>query len=219
MLIRTDLVDAVVLDLAAGEAAIDAARLAQDVPSTAFIAATALRAQDASLLGRAAEAGVVELLVDGVDEVAVHSLLAPLMFTNRFAAAFAEPPPTLALTHPLQRDAWRALIGTGGRRVGTERLATAAGMTREHLSRTFSAGDAPNLKRVIDLVRLLAAAELSKNPGYDVADVARVLSFSSPSHLASTAQRVVGTRPASLSRLRAIDLIDRFAQGRRRSRG
>ena len=91
-------------------------------------------------------------------------------------------------------------------------------MTREHLSRTFSAHGAPNLKRVIDLVRLLAAAELAKNPGYDVGDVARVLEFASSSHLSTTAQRVVGTRPASLARLRSVDLIDRFAHGRTRSR-
>ena len=49
------------------------------------------------------------------------------------------------------------------------------GVTREHLSRTFAADGAPNLKRIIDLVRLLAAAELAKNPGYDIRDVAQVL--------------------------------------------
>ena len=53
------------------------------------------------------------------------------------------------------------------------------------------------------------------NPGYDVRDVAHVLSFASSSHLSSTAQRIAGTRPASLSRLRTIDLIDRFRSGPR----
>jgi AraC-like DNA-binding protein len=91
-------------------------------------------------------------------------------------------------------------------------------VTREHLSRTFAADGRPNLKRVIDLVRLLAAAELAKNPGYDVRDVAKVLGFASPSHLSTTAQRIVGTKPASLSRLRTIDLIDRFTRGHGRSR-
>ena len=37
--------------------------------------------------------------------------------------------------------------------------------------------------------------------------------------LSSTAQRVVGTRPASLARLRAVDLVDRFTKGHGRSRG
>ena len=87
-----------------------------------------------------------------------------------------------------------------------------------NLSRNFAAGGAPNLKRIIDLVRLIAAAELAKNPGYDVRDVSKVLAFASSSHLAVTAQRVIGTKPASLSRLRAIDLIDRFTHGRTRSR-
>ena len=102
--------------------------------------------------------------------------------------------------------------------VAADALAAAIGVTREHLSRTFAAAGAPNLKRVIDLVRLIATAELAKNPGYDIGDVARILGFASSSHLSSTAQRVVGTRPASLSRLRAVDLVERFAQGRFRSR-
>jgi AraC-like DNA-binding protein len=91
-------------------------------------------------------------------------------------------------------------------------------VTREHLSRAFSAGGSANLKRIIDLVRLMAAAELAKNPGYDVSDVARVLEYASSSHLSTTSQRIAGTKPASLARLRAVDLIDRFVKGRTRSR-
>ena len=72
--------------------------------------------------------------------------------------------------------------------------------------------------RFQDLVRLLAAAELSKNPGYDIRDVAAVLDFASSSHLSSTAQRIVGTKPASLARLRSVDLIQRFVRGHGRSR-
>jgi AraC-like DNA-binding protein len=67
-------------------------------------------------------------------------------------------------------------------------------------------------------VRLLAAAELAKNPGYDIRDVASVLDFASSSHLSSTAQRIVGTKPASLARLRSVDLIQRFCKGHGRSR-
>ena len=55
-------------------------------------------------------------------------------------------------------------------------------------------------------------------PGYDVADVARVLEYASSSHLSTTSQRIAGTRPASLARLRAVDLIERFLKGRARSR-
>jgi AraC-like DNA-binding protein len=92
-------------------------------------------------------------------------------------------------------------------------------VTREHLSRSFAADGAPNLKRIIDLVRIIGAAELAKNPGYDLRDVANILSFASSSHLSSTAMRVVGTKPMSLTRLRTVDLIDRFVKGHGRSRG
>lgn len=118
----------------------------------------------------------------------------------------------------MQKDAWRYIVGHAGRPVRTAGLAKSIGVTREHLSRTFSSGAAPNLKRVIDLVRLISAAELAKNPGYDTRDVARILGFASASHLSTTAQRVVGTRPTSLARLRTVELIGRFSKGRTRSR-
>jgi AraC-like DNA-binding protein len=103
--------------------------------------------------------------------------------------------------------------------VRTSALAQFLDVTREHLSRSFSAGGSPNLKRIIDLVRIVAAAELAKNPGYDLKDVSRVLGFASSSHLSSTAMRVVGTKPASLARLRTVDLVERFIKGHGRSRG
>jgi transcriptional regulator GlxA family with amidase domain len=118
----------------------------------------------------------------------------------------------------LQRSAWEVVVAHSGRPVTTTALAKAVGLSREHLSRNFARPGAPNLKRVIDLVRLVAAAELAKNPGHDIRDIARILDFASSSHLAVTAQRIFGTRPASLARLRTTDLIDRFAQGRTRSR-
>ena len=94
----------------------------------------------------------------------------------------------------------------------TEQLARELGVSREHLSRSFAVGQAPTLKKVIDLVRVLAAAELSKNAAFDVRDVAEVLGFASSSHLSSTTQRLVGAKASSLSRLRAIDLLDRFSR-------
>ena len=137
----------------------------------------------------------------------------------RFADALRDAPEPLALSAPLQRATWSMIVSYAGRPVRTAELAAALSVTREHLSRSFAAGGAPNLKRIIDLVRVLAAAELAKNPGYDLRDVARVLCFASPSHLSTTAQRVVGTKPASLTRLRTVDLIERFAKGHGRSRG
>lgn len=217
--LRSQLVDAAVIDVttpaADTERAIAAAR---EFPSVPFIGLAPLRGSDGPALAACAAHDFADVVVDGIDDVVLRALLAPLFFSARFAIALHEPPDSLALGADIQRRAWRSIVTQGGRPVRTGELAAALGVTREHLSRSFAAEHAPNLKRVIDLVRLLAAAELCKNPGYDVRDVARVLDFASASHLSSTAQRVVGTRPASLARLRAADLIDRFTQGRGRSR-
>lgn len=217
--IRATLIDAALIDICgAGEETWRVAALAAEYPSVPFIAVLPLRVTDAPALARCVELEFADVLVDGVDEPVAEALLAPRLFTTRFEATLREPPAVLSLSTPVQRDVWRHIVAHAGRPVRTTTLAAAIGVTREHLSRTFAAGGAPNLKRVIDLVRLLAAAELAKNPGYDIRDVARVLGFASSSHLSSCAQRLVGTRPMSLARLRTSDLLERFAQGRGRSR-
>jgi len=160
-----------------------------------------------------------DIIADGMDDAVARDLVGAQTFSARFYAALADPPPGLRLEGAMQLRTWRAIVSRGGRPVRTSALAKAAGVSREHLSRNFSVPGSPNLKRVIDLVRMLGAAELAKNPGLDIRDVARILGFASSSHLAVTAQRVIGTRPASLSRLRTVDLIERFVQGRTRSRG
>lgn len=219
-ILRTTLADSVVVDLgASGDEINRAFALAREFPSFPFVGLAPLRGADGPALAGAAEHEFAEVFAEGVDDGVLRSLIAPMMFSARFAFALWEPPPALGLEAPLQRLAWRHLVSRGGRPLRTGELAAALGVTREHLSRSFASAGAPNLKRVIDLVRLLAAAELSKNPGYDVRDVARVLGFASASHLSSTSQRIVGTKPASLARLRAVDIIDRFSQGRGRSRG
>jgi AraC-like DNA-binding protein len=101
----------------------------------------------------------------------------------------------------------------------TEALARALRVSREHLSRQFGAGGAPNLKRVIDLCRVVTAAQLLANPGYAVADAARLLGFASPSHLGGTARRVAGVGARELQGLTPGDLLTRFVRlGRTRSR-
>jgi AraC-like DNA-binding protein len=195
------------------------AALAQEFPSTPFFAITPLRATDAPAVARCAALEFCDVLADGIDDPVAREIVAAQTFSARFSAALADPPPGLRLETPMQLRTWRAIIASSGRPVRTSALARAAGVTREHLSRNFSIPGSPNLKRVIDLVRMIGAAELAKNPGLDVKDVANILGFASSSHLAVTAQRVIGTRPASLSRLRTVDLIERFVQGRTRSRG
>ncbi|MEP6622608.1 MAG: helix-turn-helix domain-containing protein [bacterium] len=217
---RASLVDAAIVDLAgAQEETWRAAALAREFPSVPFFGLTALRPAEAPALAQCTALDFADVLVESVDDVMARDLVLRHAFSTRFASALAEPPAALALATPLQRAAWRGIVAWSGRPVRTTHLAEALNVTREHLSRTFAADGAPNLKRVIDLVRLIAAAELAKNPGYDVRDVATVLDFASSSHLSSTAQRVVGMKPASLARLRAVDLIERFSRGHGRSRG
>lgn len=217
---RTELVDAAIIDLAsASDDTWRAAGLALEFPSTPFFGLLALRAVEAPTLAQCVTLDFADVLVESVDDAVCRDLVLRSGFSSRFASALHEPPSALALDTPLQQAAWRGIVAWAGRPVRTQLLAGALGVTREHLSRTFAADESPNLKRVIDLVRLIAAAELAKNPGYDVRDVAAVLDFASSSHLSSTAQRVVGTKPTSLSRLRAVDLVDRFTRGHRRSRG
>ena len=217
---RQNLVDAAVVDLASGaEDLWKIAGLSLEYPSAPFFGILPLRSADGPALARAAALEFADVLVEGVDDAVVRELVQPRTFTARFAAALASPPPAVGLSDERQHAVWRLIVGQAGRPVRTGDIADAVGLSREHLSRVFSSAGSPNLKRVIDLVRLIAAAELAKNPGYDVRDVAAVLGFASSSHLSSTSQRIVGTRPASLARLRTVDLVERFSQGRGRSRG
>lgn len=219
---RDALVDAAVVAVATGPAAGEESRrvtrLASDFPSVPFFGLLSLRASDAGALSQCVTHDFADIIVEGVDDSVARDMVYRESFTARFARALHDPPSALCLCSPLQIMTWRYVIATAGRGVRTDSLAKLLRVTREHLSRTFAAEGGPNLKRVIDLVRLLAAAELAKNPGYDVRDVAAVLGFASPSHLSTTSQRIVGTKPASLSRLRTVDLIDRFSRGHGRSR-
>jgi AraC-like DNA-binding protein len=211
-LLVTTLVDTVIIDAGAGD---DAQRLigrAEEFSSVPFLLITTLLPVDAPLLARAAEAGVCDILIEGVDDGVARELVARRAFSTRFERALSVPPPALHLETPLQLAVWHSVVRRAGRPVRTDQLAKELGVSREHLSRSFAVGQAPTLKRVIDLVRVLAAAELSKNAGYDVRDVAEVLGFASSSHLSSTTQRLVGAKASSLSRLRAMDLLQRFAR-------
>jgi len=217
---HSNLVDAAIVDIgAAQDDTWRVAARAREYPSVPFFGMAALRTAEGPALGQCVTYEFADVLIDGVDDVAARDIVVRQTFSARFAKALERPPAPLALDTPLQHAAWRFVVAHAGLPVRTSALAQSLRMTREHLSRSFAAGGAPNLKRVIDLVRIVAAAELAKNPGYDLRDVAQVLAFASSSHLASTALRVVGTKPASLTRLRTVDLVDRFVRGHGRSRG
>jgi AraC-like DNA-binding protein len=217
--LRTTLVDAVVVDLAAEpEETFKVVALAGEHPTAAFFGVTPLRVGDGPAVADCAHREFAGILIEGADDAVARSLIMRAAFSSRFAQALAEPPASIALDTALQRQVWRMVVAQAGRPVRTSALAEELGVTREHLSRSFSANGSPNLKRVIDLVRVVAAAELAKNPGLDLRDVAAVLGFASPSHLSTTAMRIAGTKPASLARLRAVDLFERFSRGNGRSR-
>jgi AraC-like DNA-binding protein len=217
---RENLVDAAIVDVgSAHEETWRVAALAREFPSAPFFGLAALRASEGPALAQCATFEFADVLVDGVDDAAARDIVAHHSFSTRFAQALDAPPRELGLDTPLQRDAWRFIVSHAGRPVRTSALAHELKVTREHLSRSFSADGAPNLKRIIDLVRIIASAELAKNPGYDLRDVAKILGFASSSHLSSTALRVVGSKTASLARLRTVDLIERFRKGHGRSRG
>ncbi len=208
------LVDAVLVDAGAGEDAARVVARADDFQSVPFVLMTSLLPADAPLVAKAAEHGVTDVLIDGVDDAVAREIVLRRAFSTRFERALSDPPAILHLETPLQLAVWRSVVRRAGRPVRTDQLARELGVSREHLSRSFAVGEAPTLKRVIDLVRVLAAAELAKNAGYDVRDVAQVLGFASSSHLSSTTQRLVGARASSLTRLRAIDLLERFRNTR-----
>jgi len=221
---RRELVDAALVDVAAANGSDEAAALALEYPSVAFVALTSLRPSDAPAVARCAELEFADLLVEGVDDGVAREVLASRGYSGRFAAALDHPPEGLALGSALHLAAWRFILARGGRPIRTSTLAASLGLTREHLSRSFGTGGAPTLKRLIDLVRLLSASELTKNPGYDVADVARVLGFSSSAHLSLTAQRLIGRRASSLAAMRGVDIVEGFIKkqkdgGLRPSRG
>jgi AraC-like DNA-binding protein len=216
---RKELVDAALVDIASThDDTWTVAAFAREFPSAPFFAPASLRAGEGPAVSQCAEMEFADVIVEGVDDSCARDIVAKRGFSARFAEALHAPPSGLSLTTDVQLRAWEYIVAHAGRRVQTVGLARRLGVTREHLSRTFAAKGSPNLKRVIDLVRLLAAAELAKNPGYDIRDVAAVLDFASSSHLSSTAQRIVGTKPASLARLRSVDLIQRFCRGHGRSR-
>ena len=189
-------------------------RCAREYPSVPSSGSRALRAAEAPALAQCASYEFADVLVDGVDDgVRARHRAAALRFSTRFARALDDPPRALELDTPLQQAAWRFIVSHGRRPVRTQALADALGVTREHLSRSFAAAGAPNLKRIIDLVRLIAAAELAKNPGYDLRDVATILDFASV--VASVEHGAArGRHEADVAGAAArVDLVERFTKG------
>ncbi len=190
-ILRRELVDAVVVDVRAVEPRLLFA-LAQAYPGIPMFACSRFRPEDAPLIAACSDGGLRGVLVEGVDDGVAGELISARSATRRRRRALVDAPRLLRLTEPLQLRAWDEVLALVGEPTRTSDIATALDKTREHLSREFAAGGAPNLKRVIDLVHAAWAADLLTNPGYDVSTVARILGFSTASHLAGSVRRIAG---------------------------
>lgn len=215
-LLARAVVDAVVLDVKATPDA--SLGLATRFPRIPMYALSAFRPQDGALLARCYDAGFAGVLVDGVDTVIAAEWVAGGTAQAARRLALGDAPRLLRLTDRLQLRAWDEILRRVARPMTTADLARVLSVTREHLSREFAAGGAPNLKRMIDLGRAACAADLLGNPGYSVVAVAGILGYASASHLAAAARRVAGASPRQLRDLGPRGVLQRFVRGRTRSR-
>lgn len=179
-------------------------------PSIPIVVLGALKPEDAGLVLEWEAVGVAQVLIEGVDDAVAGELVLWNGISRRRLASRVELPRALRLTEPLQRRVWDQVVKSPGRPPRPAALARSLGISREHLSRQFGAGGAPNLKPVSDLLTVQVALELLGNPGYDIETVARLLDFSSPSHLRTTVRRVAGVGLAEARRLEWREVVRRF---------
>ena len=217
-LLSQRLVDAVVIDVKAPSVPTTALALPARFPRIPMYVLSAFRPDDGTLLSACHAAGFAGILVEGVDHAIAGEWIAARTAQVARRAALADAPKLLRLTDRLQVAAWDEVLRRVGVPTQTAHVAQALRVTREHLSREFAAGGAPNLKRVIDLARTACAADLLGNPGYSVRQVVRILGYASPSHLAGAARRVAGATPQELREAGARGVLQRFLRGRTRSR-
>ncbi|HTS88373.1 MAG TPA: AraC family transcriptional regulator [Gemmatimonadales bacterium] len=215
--LQTRLVDAVVFSPVRTPLQ-ELAALRDAFPHVPWIACAPFRPDDGPLLLSCQAARVGLILIEGVDNAVAGDLVLRHSAAAERRRQLAEAPRMLRLTERLQREVWHYLLERVDQSVRTEQLAARFGYSREHLSREFGAGGAPNLKRVIDLTRVACAATLLRNPGYDVSAVARILSFATPSHLSATARRIAGVPTRGLGALGPRGVLAHFARGKTRSR-
>lgn len=214
-LLAQRLVDAVVIDVRAAAQGFELPARFPRIPMYAF---SGFRADDGPLITLCTRAGFAGILVEGVDDAVAGEWVAARTAQAARRQALADAPRLLRLTDPLQLGAWEEVLRRVASPTTTAHVAQALRVTREHLSREFAAGGAPNLKRVIDLARVACAADLLGNPGYSVRGVVRILGYASAGHLAAASRRVTGARPLELRALGPRGVLGRFLGGRTRSR-
>lgn len=216
-LLEHRLVDAIVLSPNAAWLP-ELAVLQAELPGVPVVAYGPFRPDDGELLLACRSHAVASVAVEGVDDPVVGDVVARTSVTAARRRALADAPRVLRLTEPLQREAWNLLLGEVEKPVRTTVLARRLKVSREHLSRQFGAGGAPNLKRVIDLTRIACAAQMLQNPGYGIPTVVRLLHFASSSHLSSTARRIANVPTSGLGKLGPRGVLAAFVAGNTRSR-
>jgi AraC-like DNA-binding protein len=187
-------------------------------PGVPRFAYAPFRPDEAELLVACVRGAAAHPIVEGVEDAVLAELILPRTASAARLASLAAAPRLLRLLDPLQEAAWGEVMRRVGGPLRTTDIAAALEVSREHLSRQFGAGGAPNLKRVIDLARAVTAADLLANPGYTVRTVARILGFASASHLSGAARRVAGVTARGLSGLGPSGVLSAFLRGRMRSR-
>lgn len=215
-LLQTRLVDAVVLS-PQPDLLVNLSDLRSHLPYVPVVAYATFRPDDGELLLTCRRHAVASVVVEGVDDPIVGDLVLRSSITAERRRALVDAPRMLRLTEPLQQAAWNLLLGEVERPMRTTVLASRLRISREHLSRQFGAGGAPNLKRVIDLTRIACAAQLLGNPGYAVQTVVRVLHFSSSNHLARSARRIANVPTSGLAALGPRGVLAAFVRGNTRS--
>lgn len=216
-LLSERLLEAVVLGVRAMRT-LDFAAFRSRYPGIPVVAYGVLRSDDAALLRNWHRLEVAAVVIEGVDDPVVGDLIMRHSVTARRRAALADAGRLLRLTEPLQQRAWGLMIGSTGKPLKTREIASRLGLSREHLSRQFGAGGAPNLKRVADLLTVLSALGLLRNPAYQLPTVARLLGLRTPRHLRALVRRISGVGMAEAEALSEPDLLRRFQRGSRRSR-
>ncbi len=190
-------------------------------PALPMVAYGQFRPDDGEVMHRLEQpGGVSAIAVEGVDDPVVGDLVRARSLAAERRDVLGDGPRLLRLTEEIQRRAWSVVISEGAGPVLTGQVARRLTLSREHLSRQFAAGGAPNLKRVLDMVRIVTAAQLLANPGYGLPDAVRLLRFSSSSHLHATSRRVAGIPAGELAAAGPRGVFLAFARdaARRRSR-
>ncbi|MFN0178805.1 MAG: helix-turn-helix domain-containing protein [Gemmatimonadales bacterium] len=216
-LFETTLVDVAVVGIRAA-VSLDLEALRRAFPVVPFVVFGPIRPDHGEAMRGLHERGVAAIAIEGVDDPVVGEVLIQHGYLHRRRRDLSDLPRLLRLTEPVQRQALDRLLGGVGRPIATAKLARLLGISREHLSRQFAAGGAPNLKRVIDLLQVLAARDLMACPGYPISRAASLLGFAGPSHLRAVVRRVLRMPIRDFRRAGSGELARRFVGQGTRSR-